>query len=342
MQSAATKHGNGNGRRDGDNTPIAQQRFCTDAVQARHRLGSMRDYFGRHVMGVDITPPAGESFRLSTKTLLLPGALANLGTSSTMLFERNPSLMRDGNDDVMLSVMSTPSRFQSRRGGDLAIAGGQAVIYSLDNPWRWAHGDVAATSVRIPRAALAARSQAATGDPVQAVSRNTVALHLLQSYVRALFEVDQPLSAASGRLAANHLLDLVAELLQTGRSERRRETRAGIAAARLALMQRDIAQHLDEPTLDVKWLAARHGVTPRYVQMLFEQEGTTFSTYVRAMRLDLAQRLLCDPAHAHRRVGDIALDAGFSDISNFNRAFRQRHGMTPTEARSEAVDRKPR
>jgi transcriptional regulator GlxA family with amidase domain len=83
-------------------------------------------------------------------------------------------------------------------------------------------------------------------------------------------------------------------------------------------------------------------VIPRCVQMLFGQEGTTFSTHVRAMRLDLARRMLCDPAHAHRRVGDIALDAGFSDISNFNRAFRQRHGRTPTEARSEAADRKPR
>jgi AraC-like DNA-binding protein len=37
-----------------------------------------------------------------------------------------------------------------------------------------------------------------------------------------------------------------------------------------------------------------------------------------------------------RRICDIALQAGFSDISHFNRLFRARFGDTPKDARARA------
>jgi AraC-like DNA-binding protein len=41
-------------------------------------------------------------------------------------------------------------------------------------------------------------------------------------------------------------------------------------------------------------------------------------------------RLLADP----ERVLDIALDFGFGDVSNFNRAFRTEFGMSPRALRA--------
>jgi AraC-like DNA-binding protein len=43
-----------------------------------------------------------------------------------------------------------------------------------------------------------------------------------------------------------------------------------------------------------------------------------------------AMRLLADP----ERVLDIALDFGFGDVSNFNRAFRTEFGMSPRALRA--------
>jgi AraC-like DNA-binding protein len=37
-------------------------------------------------------------------------------------------------------------------------------------------------------------------------------------------------------------------------------------------------------------------------------------------------------------VSSIALDAGFGDISYFNRAFRRRYGATPSDVRAQAPD----
>jgi AraC-like DNA-binding protein len=38
-------------------------------------------------------------------------------------------------------------------------------------------------------------------------------------------------------------------------------------------------------------------------------------------------------------VSAIAFDAGFNDLSHFNRAFRQRFGVTPSEIKAAALRR---
>ena len=85
--------------------------------------------------------------------------------------------------------------------------------------------------------------------------------------------------------------------------------------------------------LTVATSAARHGVTPRYVHKLFEDEGVTYTQFVLQHRLDRAFRMLRDPRCAVRRISEIAYGVGFSDLSYFNRAFRRRYDATPSEIR---------
>ena len=54
---------------------------------------------------------------------------------------------------------------------------------------------------------------------------------------------------------------------------------------------------------------------------------------MREARLDRAHRILTDPAQMQRPINAIAYENGFGDLSYFNRTFRQRYGMTPSEAR---------
>ena len=83
-------------------------------------------------------------------------------------------------------------------------------------------------------------------------------------------------------------------------------------------------------------VAARHGVTPRYVHKLFEGEGIPYTQFVLRQRLERAYRRLRDPRFAASSVSAIAYDAGFGDLSYFNRAFRRRYGATPSDVRSAA------
>jgi AraC-like DNA-binding protein len=96
--------------------------------------------------------------------------------------------------------------------------------------------------------------------------------------------------------------------------------------ARVTRAIRSIDSHPDDPlTLDA--LAREAGLSPYHFLRTFERlTGVTPHQYVRRTRLrEAARRLITEGG----TVLDIALDSGFGDVSNFNRAFRTEFGRTP-------------
>jgi AraC-like DNA-binding protein len=94
-----------------------------------------------------------------------------------------------------------------------------------------------------------------------------------------------------------------------------------------------IDHHLPDPSLSPPQVAAAAGISTRYLHKLFAAQGQTVSEYMRDRRLDRVHRDLQDPGQARRTITTLAMNAGFGDISGFNRAFRRRYGLTPRELR---------
>lgn len=93
------------------------------------------------------------------------------------------------------------------------------------------------------------------------------------------------------------------------------------ALARLAANKADRVQ---DSTLEMSELAARHAISPRYVRMLSEETGTTCSAYVLERRLAVAREMLLSPRCKGWSNAAIALEAGFRDVSHFIRRFEKR------------------
>jgi AraC-like DNA-binding protein len=102
---------------------------------------------------------------------------------------------------------------------------------------------------------------------------------------------------------------------------------------RRAAVFRAIASQSGNPTLSAASVAKLLGVTPRYVHLLLEETGKSFTHHVLERRLERAAALLHDPRWRYRKIADIAAEAGFLDLSYFNRAFRRRYGATPSVVR---------
>jgi AraC-like DNA-binding protein len=131
-----------------------------------------------------------------------------------------------------------------------------------------------------------------------------------------------------------HVCDLLAVALGATCDAAQVAEARGVRAARLHAIKADVMAALGRAELSVAHVAKRHQVTPRYVQMLFEAEGTTFSQFVREQRLDRARRMLVDPLLRGRSISAIAYSVGFGDLSNFNHAFRRRYGASPSDVRA--------
>lgn len=109
---------------------------------------------------------------------------------------------------------------------------------------------------------------------------------------------------------------------------------------RVAAILRMISDQSADPSLNAAAIAAQMGITPRYVHLLLEQSGKTFTQYLLQKRLERASKLLADDAGQDRKIADIAFEAGFTDLSHFNRTFRRHFGDTPSGMRTDSVRRR--
>src|SRR5262249_41060096 len=104
------------------------------------------------------------------------------------------------------------------------------------------------------------------------------------------------------------------------------------AFARITDVLRRI-EHDPNGDLSLAKLAEEAGLSPYHFLRTFESvAGVTPHQYIMRTRLrEAAVRLADEPT----KVLDIALDSGFGDVSNFNRAFRAEFGVSPRTYRSE-------
>jgi len=62
-----------------------------------------------------------------------------------------------------------------------------------------------------------------------------------------------------------------------------------------------------------------------------ENTNQSFGDYINCLRLDHARHLLSDPNKKHKLISLIATESGFKSLRTFNRAFKERFGITPGE-----------
>lgn len=84
--------------------------------------------------------------------------------------------------------------------------------------------------------------------------------------------------------------------------------------------------------LNLDELAARYHVSRYYLAHIFKKStGSGLKEYLMLCRISFACQELA--SHINRPIGDIAEAAGFRDMSNFSRYFKQTIGMSPSDFR---------
>jgi len=299
----------------------------------RDRLSAWRELYGRSFLRLEHEPLTEVNFSVALEMRRLADIGLVTVKISPLRVGRTRELITDGNDAITFQMSSTPG-IGRQLGREVEVAAGDALALSnadvgnFDFPLG---SDVLALS--LARRPLAAMVRDLDDLLMRAVPKNTEALWLLRSYLRILDDAAAPATPQVVELAAAHVCDLAALALGATRDGVALAASRGVRAARLAAAKEYTRAHLHRPELRIGAVAAHLGVTARYVHLLFEAENHSFSEWVLAERLARARgRLLTDPGIP---ITTIALEAGFSDLSYFNRTFRRRYDGTPTELRAE-------
>jgi AraC-like DNA-binding protein len=87
--------------------------------------------------------------------------------------------------------------------------------------------------------------------------------------------------------------------------------------------------NLDDTKLDIEKIARKHNITPRTVNRLFAQSGTTAIRWLWQQRLMGSHKSLS--AGRVTQVSEVAMMFGFSDFSHFSRSFKKQFGVSPNK-----------
>jgi AraC-like DNA-binding protein len=312
-------------------------RFSTDGIPRHKRAALFREHVGNAIVKLDACP-LSEDFCVDGTAMTLPnlGAVATSITPSRIA--RTHEVLRDGNDNLRLVILRQSAGLvpATQLGSEISAENGGAVVLSnCDlNAITFTASVTRMISLNLTRKLL--RPLLRDFDAVlgHTIPKQVAPLRLLATYIEALLAEPTPPTSDFGQLAVAHIYDLAALAMGATRDAAEFAKNRGLAAARLRAIKTDIAANLSRGDLSVGEIALRQRVTPRYVQMLFETEGTTFSEFVRNARLNKAHRMLVDQRLVDRSISVIAFEAGFRDLSYFNKAFRRRFGGTPSEVRT--------
>ncbi|HEY1612684.1 MAG TPA: AraC family transcriptional regulator [Rhizomicrobium sp.] len=300
------------------------------------RLPFFREFLGRQVMRQDIDPLPDHRFRTDTTMRRLPGLLmywtTGTTTSSARQIRRTRQLLSDGNDSLLIQWVST-ARHVEHLGREVFVGPGEGIMFSCADTRSVLHpSDYRTLSLSVPRSALGPRLRDIDSALCRPLHAGSAAQRLLFRYLELLRDESSADATELRDLVTGHVYDLLAVALGATRDAAETAGTRGVRAARLAEIKDSVRQNLPRVTLSE--ITVRHRLTPRYVQILFEEDGTTFTEFVLEQRLVLARRLLAGPGSTGRKITDIALSCGFGDVSYFNRKFRGRFGSTPSDMRN--------
>lgn len=307
----------------------------TRALHRPRELSAFQEAFTQALGGIHVEPLHGHPLAVEGSITHCDGVAIHIGHTTP---SRCIHAGHAGSEDaVQLTTILRGGWQVQTRAQAWDMAHGDTAFAHLGQAYGMvAHTPALMCGVILSRSALASMAidvDAALLRPLRAHP----AARLLAQYAHLLREPEALASPALRRAATLHMYDLAALVAgATGEVAHLAGTR-GVRGARLLAVKNDIAAHFTEAALSVADVARRQGITPRYLQMLLEREGLTFSALVLEQRLALAHRRLQDPRLAARAVSAIALDAGFGDLSHFNRSFRRRYGLTPSDARISAL-----
>jgi AraC-like DNA-binding protein len=298
-----------------------------------------REEFCRRFCQLDAEPGVTERIECTVEVTRVGSLSFGAAHGTSCSFLRTRSLLSDGCDDLVLVTAAQGDVLTVQRGRTVELQQAQMCLMSLDDIAECGLSSGGRfTALRIPRRELVGICRETEDKLSKPLTGNPPLRGVVAGYFALCAETAASLDAVGQHAMARHMTELVALLLRAEADEAPPALRDGYGGARLQLIKAQALKRLADSDLTILSVARQAGLPPKQVQRLFGTTGFTFSEFVLEQRLLLAQRLLSGTGGHREKISTIAHNAGFGDLSYFNRSFRRRFGMTPSEWRDAQPD----
>jgi len=306
---------------------VSAKNWSTDSVRPRDGLSFWREAVCEAVLNVAPEAP-GAGFRASLSGQSFGALRFASFTSTGHYIVREKTHVNRASDDHYLISLQQHGRSELRQGEARCwLAPGEVGIVDGTRPFRVTFPDpVSRFLAVVPRNRVEARAPWLRAGGSRKIASSSPYVALVRHHLSELASRD--LVAHEAELLTDNLCNLLA--LSTAPHE---FDDIRTAPAQTEAIMAYCQARLGNADLSPRAVAAHFGIALRTLHMRFEQTGVSFGRWLLEMRLQACHRALRDPAQSERTISDIAFACGFGDLSHFSKAFRQRFGETPRDAR---------
>jgi AraC-like DNA-binding protein len=301
--------------------------WSTEDVGEAHRLRYWRDVVAEGMISCIVQSDEADGFNASLRTY--PFGLTNFNfvkSSPSDIRRTRECIARSKNDCYYLIHHRKAAIAIEQHGRTALVEPGDCVLVSGRSPYRIQNKEeMEGMGIAIPADLL-------LGWIPEPDSITAVTLHGGKGWGHSLgatltnFQEGPPVELAlSTSVVVDQILAHLAIVAGTKYESTTRHQRA-----LLRRLANSLSDRFCEPDLDPSRLAEEHGLSKRYVHMIFAKAGTSFSRELEKIRLERAKRLLEDRRFNGIDILEIALRCGFRDSSGFSRRFRDRYGAPPS------------
>lgn len=309
--------------------------LSTDDVPPAQRLAYWQECIARVYLSISIAPLGEQPFGAKLRAHKLHDITVAEVTTTGQTGKRTVQASADERCLLLINLGGDVHVRHNDRDVSL-LRHDMTVIDSRLPSEYWIPEGASMLSVNMPRRALAERFPMTNLFAAAKLSANLPMQQMTIGFFTNLFDnfgrVAAGIQPPTSPRLANHAIDMLGIALTDAL-----DARLPASPYRAALLWRIkdfIDTHLHEPMLSVQIVAAKYRITTRYVAMLFQEDGTTFTDFLRQRRLERCRRQLEMAGMEQRQIGEIALAAGFASQAHFSRLFRAAYQATPREYRS--------
>ena len=248
--------------------------------------------------------------------------------------ERNQSHIAAGDNSMLLVIPREGdlSVFHKKQHGGI-FKPGEMHLIPLDSPFVTENqGYLRVTGINLPGELLEqhlVNPEKVIGKTMRPVHQD--AYQLLLGYIDAVHERGNDVSDEVSRLADLHIMDLVALTLGLDEESTEVSLTRGYTYARFMAMKKLIKEQMLDPELSAESIARHFSLSMPAMRKCFRQFDTTFTDFLNSIRLDWVYEQLLNPVNNRSSISTLAYRAGFNNLAWFNRAFKRKFGITPSE-----------
>ena len=281
-------------------------------------------------------PPGNRKALLEGSVSLIPfgGLLVGTTTFNQQTYHRNQRLVvQTGLDQYLLQLFTAGSLNGHCDGHAISVLAGDICIFDLARVASTVVTPGQTISMILPRGPL---DQANRGR-----SLHGTVLRAGEPMTRVLTDLLMGLPTVAASMTNQETLaveDAMLRLLAAGAARHELDALPHSLALSQVFKQQALAfidANLYERTLSPDALVRRFQISRAYLYRMFAADGGV-AKVIRDKRLDASYRAILRNTRGAQSITDIAFQLGFSNSSQFARAFRTRFAMTPTEARQES------